>query len=100
MKTQIKLLLIINLLFLFGCKKSCDCLKSAGSITTELRSLSTINSINIKNNVDVKIHYGTEYKLAVRGGSNLLEKIETRIENGTLYIRNNNKCNCRRFRLQ
>lgn len=93
MKTQIKLILILNLLLLFGCKKSCDCLKSAGSITTEIRNLSAINSINIKNNVDVKIHYSNEYKLTVRGGSNLLEKIETKIENGTLYIRNKNKCN-------
>jgi hypothetical protein len=93
MRTQIKILLILNLLFLFGCKKSCDCLKSTGSISTEERSLTAINSINIKNNIDVKIHYGTEYKLTVRGGSNLLEKIETKVENGTLYIRNKNKCN-------
>lgn len=93
MKTQIKILLSFIPLLLFGCKKKCDCLKSTGSISTEERSLTAINSINIKNNVDVKFHYSKEFKLTVRGGSNLLDKIETRIENGTLYIRNKNKCN-------
>jgi hypothetical protein len=93
MKMQIKLLFLSALLLLFGCKKSCDCMKSTGSISIEERNLSPINSINVKNNVDVKFHYSNDYKLTVRGGSNLLEKIETRIENGTLYIRNKNKCN-------
>jgi hypothetical protein len=93
MKKRFNFILILNLLLLFGCKKSCDCLKSTGTISTEERSLTPINSINLKNNVDVRIHYSNEYKLSVRGGSNLLEKIETRIENGTLYIRNKNKCN-------
>lgn len=82
-------------LLLAGCEKGsfCNCLESTGSSSTETRMLPAFTSIEMNQNVDVVFRRGTEYKAVVTCGSNLIDGIKTRVENGRLYITNENKCN-------
>lgn len=70
-----------------------DCLKSTGSVVTEIRELGEFNRIEVFDNANVFIHFGESTKAEIEAGSNLLKLIETEIVGETLYIRNNNKCN-------
>ncbi len=88
------LLLILTLLLLPSCSDLGDCFHGRGNTAEEERSLDTIHTIYITSNIDLKIHPNASYyRLKVRSGENLLEGIETKTENGTLSIRNKNRCN-------
>ena len=70
-----------------------DCFKGTGSDETESRSTPAFNRIYIYNNMDVEIYPGHEFKIEITAGSKLIESITTEVENSTLRIRNENKCN-------
>lgn len=71
----------------------CDCFKSTGSETTEVRNLSGFSKIELYNNIDLKITPGKPFDCKVTAGNNLLDMITTEVEGNTLIIRNKNKCN-------
>jgi hypothetical protein len=88
-------LLLAAITFLFtSCGKDhwFDCLKGSGEQITVHRSLTYFHSIEMHNKADVIYRKGLPQAI-ITGGANLLEGIETRVENGWLIIRNNNKCN-------
>lgn len=78
-----------------GCKKENmgDCLKSTGSVQTEIRDLPDFNRLEVEDNINVFIRFGGPHRAEIEAGKNLLELIETEVEGNTLHIRNNNKCN-------
>lgn len=87
---------IVLLLPLFsGCKKENmgDCVKSTGSVTTEIRSFEDFTGIEVEDNVNVFITFGDYNEAIIEAGSNLLPLIKTEVNMGVLSIRNDNKCN-------
>lgn len=78
-----------------GCKKDslCNCLESTGGEITEVRSLPNFSTIEMSNNVDVVLHTDTFFSVSVTCGKNLIDGIQTKVEDQRLFISNINKCN-------
>lgn len=81
--------------FISSCKKEnlCDCFKSTGQISTEERITEAFSSIYLSENVNLFLTQDSVFKVKVEAGKNLLPLIRTRVENGSMYISNDNKCN-------
>ncbi len=91
-----KTTLLILLLFLIAsCKKenACDCFKSTGDITTEIRDVSNFSSIYVSDNVNLYLTQDSVFSVKVEAGEHLISLITTEVENGSLHISNKNKCN-------
>ena len=86
---------VIALFVLSGCEKDsfCNCLQSTGSETSETRMLPDFTSVEMNQNVDVIVRKGPLNMATVTAGKKLLDGISTKVENGKLYISNQNKCN-------
>jgi len=69
-----------------------DCFKRTGNETTEIRSITGFNKIQINGKLDVEFVSSNNH-FSISGGENLLPKIETEIIDSTLIIDNENKCN-------
>lgn len=80
---------------LLSCNKESrwDCFKGTGESASETRSLAAFDKIYLEGNVDVFIKQGSTYEAKIEAGENLIPLIKTKVENNTLYIDNNNKCN-------
>ncbi len=91
--TKLKYLLLIVLLG--SCNKDhlFDCLKSTGSIVSEKRSATDFNRIDVYNNPEVVITQDSVNSITVDAGEHIVSGITTEISDGTLTIRNENKCN-------
>lgn len=90
-----KIYLLIIITSFFSCKKEskCDCLKGTGDIVLEERSIGTFENIILNDNINLVIRQDTFYSCTVEAGVNLLSKIETKVNDNTLSIYNNNRCN-------
>jgi hypothetical protein len=91
-------LVIMILLFInfFSCNDAdpLDCFKSTGKIERVERSISDFTSILLKDNVNLILRQADKNKLEVEGGSKLLPKIFTTVnDEGVLEISNENSCN-------
>ncbi|MCO6496629.1 MAG: DUF2807 domain-containing protein [Chitinophagaceae bacterium] len=95
MKKSIRLFPLIffalGLSFLTSCKK--DLIIGSGAIITEIRDVSDFYNIAAYANTEVKINYGTAYKVEVKGYESLVPYLNTNLENGTLVIRFNKNVN-------
>jgi len=87
--------LLLLVTFFSSCEKEHlgDCFKSTGSIVTEVRPAGNIHSIDVSHKVDVTVREGPAESILVEAGENIIGGITTRMENGTLFIDNENKCN-------
>ena len=92
---------IILLIILAGCVmlwQSCSkdnfskCLKGRGSTTDDTRGLYPFGSISVYDNISLKIFQGEWYSVKVITGENIIPAITTRIENNTLFLRNESVC--------
>ncbi len=92
-KTGKFLVLIISALWLQGCGDICDCFQSTGDLTSEERALPSCSGIYLTSNIDVIVHRDTVRRMRVTAGKNLLDGIETKVESGTLRLKNTNSCN-------
>jgi hypothetical protein len=95
-KTMRQLIFFITCTFLFvSCKKEnmCDCFKGTGANTREERTAGDFTEIVSHQDVNVILTPGTENKITVEAGENLVPLIETSIVDGALLLRNNNRCN-------
>lgn len=81
--------------FFSSCKKEnrCDCIKRTGDIITVTRSVKSFDRIFVEQNVNVFITENPVSEVIVEAGENIEPLIETVVEEGTLIIRNKNKCN-------
>lgn len=79
---------------LISCNKSSpDCFKKAGVDSSIERVMTPFKVVQLDANIEVTLIKGTEYKVQIFGGKNLLEKVTTSVESGTLMIDNDNGCN-------
>ncbi len=73
-----------------------DCLKSAGDLGEEIRTLdAAISSLIVEDLIHVNLHtvQPNEERVILRGPSNLLPGVSTSFSGGTLHIQNENRCN-------
>ena len=86
----------LMLILLSSCDKDhlLDCLKSSGSTASETREVTgEFNRIDVYNNPEVIITQDSINSITVEAGEHIISGITTEINNGTLTIRNENKCN-------
>lgn len=93
---------MIKLFYLFvivtliaSCSKGhrCDCFVSNGNETEEIRPLSSFTELEINNVFDITFKIDTINQIKITTGKNLINGIETTVENNRLFIKNTNKCN-------
>lgn len=94
---MIKKLVIISIIpfFFAGCKKenSLDCFKSNGREVSEIRNPGSFSKVEVNEKMEVTVFKGTEFKVEVIAGKNIIKNIKTRLVNDTLKIENKNTCN-------
>jgi hypothetical protein len=92
---ELKLPIALCALLLLGCQREQwdDCITSAGPLRTEERSLSEFTDIDLRDRVDLLFEDRPSNTVAVEAGRNLLDQVITEVRDGTLYIRNENRCN-------
>lgn len=90
-KIYIGLFLVV---FLCACKKEnrCDCIKRTGSIITETREINGFDRLFVEDNVNVFITQDSFFEVKVEAGENIVPLIKTEVTDGTLFIRNKNRC--------
>lgn len=96
MKMQANIfILVAALLFMQACEKSIldNCAKNTGRIIIENRGEPHIDYIHISDNVNLILKQGNAGSLRVEAGENIISSIVTEVNEGRLYIRNENKCN-------
>ncbi|MFO0357972.1 MAG: GIN domain-containing protein [Sphingobacteriaceae bacterium] len=86
---------VFVVLLLVSCNKAGapDCFKRAGATQTVTRTLTPFDILVLDANIEVVLEIGPEYKAEITGGANLLDKITTSVESGSLTIDNSNQCN-------
>ncbi len=70
-----------------------DCLKSYGDDTTEIRFTAAFSEVNIEDNLRITYHRDSAYRVEVRFGDHLIDKVETEVREGVLYLSNTARCN-------
>jgi hypothetical protein len=83
------------LLSLTTCKKEnlLDCFKPNGKEITELRLPGSFSKIEVFDKVFVNVYKGSDHKVEVTAGKNIIKNVRTRIKDNVLIIENNNTCN-------
>lgn len=80
---KLLLLATISLVFI-SCKK--ESLTANGNMTTETRTLAAFTSLHNSGSTAVHVNYGNEYKVELRGSSNLIPYFKTTVSNGMLEV--------------
>lgn len=90
---RIGIFIIIGLL-VFSCKKEEDrsCVKSIGDIATKEILVEDFNMLFMGAHIKYKLIQGSENKVVIIGGENLINDINVTVENQKMTIENNNKC--------
>ena len=88
------LVLLLMSSCLLSCKKSEDqsCLKGKGNEVTVTRSLSAFNSLSLFDGVELTLIQDSVEKIVITCGENLVNFVNTDVENGTLTISDDNRC--------
>jgi hypothetical protein len=83
------------ILFFNSCKKEneFDCVKTTGKDISEMRDVGSFDEILLNYQIDLNISKGSEYKVEVIAGKNIIKNITTRVKDGVLSIDNINRCN-------
>jgi hypothetical protein len=77
-------LIIISIFMLTSCAK--DRLTANGDRITETRSLDEFTSLRVSGANRVKVSYGNEYKVLLKGSSNLIPYFETKLDGKILNL--------------
>ncbi|MEI7661111.1 MAG: DUF2807 domain-containing protein [Bacteroidota bacterium] len=96
LKIRICLLIAASLVVVSGCTKDGGlCFTSNGQQVRQVRNLTDFTQIDIQNNVNLILSpdSANHAEVQVEAGQNIIGGISTRVVDGQLQIRNNNKCN-------
>lgn len=86
-------LFLITIVFSCDSEDAGDCFQKAGTIITEEIELSSFQKIVVHEGVGLIIETGTEQKVVIETGKNLLNDISAVVIDNELILRNNNTCN-------
>ena len=89
-----KILLLLIASMLITCKKEnlCDCFKGTGKQVSEERNLNAFNQIYLQDEIEVHLTEGSEYKVKVEAGKQVIKLVKTIVKDGVLTISDENKC--------
>jgi hypothetical protein len=92
---ELRVAIVLCVMLLLGCQREQwdDCITSAGPMRTEERSLAAFIEIDLRDRVDLVFERRTSNTVTIEAGRNLLDQVVTEVRNGTLFIRNENRCN-------
>ena len=85
---------LVAAFLLFGCINILsECITGSGSVTTESRSVEAYDSIELGTAASVEVTQGPQSSIHIVAEDNLMDYIETKVENGVLKIYElNNTC--------
>ncbi|MFA6127704.1 MAG: head GIN domain-containing protein [Bacteroidales bacterium] len=87
MKITVSIILATSMMLIAtGCIKEDPCLHGVGLIKEITLTLDSFNSIDLKSSENVVISYGEKQEVVARGHANIIEKLNTRVVNGTWEI--------------
>ncbi len=85
---------ILGLLLLFiSCEKPSECIESTGSTVKKTFSVNPFARIKVYRGIAVVITQGTDYKVEVQSGSNIIDNIAINQEGDQLIFKDNTSCN-------
>lgn len=92
---ELKHTALILLILLAGCERDQwdDCVTSTGPVRTEERNVGAFSAIDLSDRIDLVLEPRAAGTIAVEAGSNLMGQLVTEVNNGTLIVRNDMKCN-------
>ena len=91
-----KSIFVLAVLLLFvSCEKPSDCVETTGiSVTKSYDVTNTFNKIYVYKGVGLVVKEGTEWKVEVITGDNLLDNISVEFRSdGSLHLKDNSSCN-------
>lgn len=89
------LILIISIFSFLGCdsEDAPGCIQTAGEIVSEEIEVADFKEINVFDDVKLFIQQGSEHKVVVETGKNLLSGVTVEVLDDRLFIRNEKPCN-------
>ena len=86
---------VIFVLFisLISCEKPSDCVESTGDTVTKDVEVLAFTRLEVYKGIEVVITQGTDYKVQIKTGENLINNIEVSQEGTVLKLRDNTTCN-------
>jgi len=90
-----KILILCSLFTLLGCdlEESLDCVQAAGDIVQEEFLLDEFRKILVFQRVELIVQKGPEQKVIVETGDNLINEVNLKVVDSTLFISDRNSCN-------
>lgn len=94
-KKTFKILVFLFLITLFSCdsESANDCFQTSGTEITKEFEVENFQRINISQGIELIIKEGSETKVEVTSGQNLIAGITAEVVDGQLFLRNSNGCN-------
>jgi hypothetical protein len=91
MKKHIFILLFS--IVILSCENPADCVKSTGSMVIKEVEVTPFEYIRVYKGIGLVIKQGENYKVEVRSGENLIDDIEVKVRDNTLFLRDKTTCN-------
>lgn len=90
-----KLLYIFTLIILCSCdsESANSCFKTIGTMIQKEIVISDFDKVLVNRDIELIIKEGTEYKLIIETGANLINDVEAAVLDGKLILTNHNSCN-------
>jgi hypothetical protein len=85
-KTETIIIATTLMLIATACLKENPCMHGIGPIKEVTLTLDHFNSIDLQSSENVVISYGEKQEVVARGHANIIEKLKTRVENGSWAI--------------
>ncbi|MGX7667418.1 GIN domain-containing protein [Flavobacterium pedocola] len=87
-------LLLVPVWFLVSCSSEImpACYRKAGSAVTVEQEVPFFDSINIGEGVELIVKQGTEIKVQLIAGGNVIDEMEAIVTDNTLFVKNNLEC--------
>lgn len=89
---KVYLFLFLSLSFI-SCEKPSECFESTGETVTRLVEVDAFSKIKVYRGIELVITQGTEYKVEIQSGSNLIDNIEVTQNGSQLILKDNTTCN-------
>jgi hypothetical protein len=86
-----KKIIIATVLFiiLISCEKPSDCIESAGNTITKIVEVTPFTRVEVYTGIELIITQGTEYKVEIVTGENIIENVEVKQDNNMLLLKEN-----------
>jgi hypothetical protein len=89
-----KIFLLLPLILVFiSCEKPSECIESTGDMVTRNIPVTTFTKIKVYRGIELIVKQGTDYKVEIQSGSNLIDNIEVSQVDDQLILKDNSTCN-------